>query len=77
MKNEIFEEAIKDASKLKPVLDLAYRLDQPTTLEMVEAATEVNKNLGKDLFEDLAPNRLVLDFDAVARGVAHNATKQP
>lgn len=75
MQNNILIKAVTEdlTGVLRPVTDVAYRLEPVAPYFVVGVAVDINKKLGYDLFEDLHYPRLVKDFAMVARAVQQNA----
>lgn len=75
MRADLLERAVKEdlTETLAPVVYAAYSLEPISDLKLTEIALDMNKKLGYDLFEDLAYNRLILDFQRVAKAVQLNA----
>lgn len=77
MIESLLERAVADTSDvLQPVLNASYSLQELSEIELLTIATEVNKKLGYDLFQDLYYPRLVHDFALVTRAVSNNAIKK-
>ena len=75
MRADLLECAVKEdlTETLAPVVYAAYSLEPISDLKLTEIALDMNKKLGYELFEDLAYNRLILDFQRVAKAVQLNA----
>ena len=75
MRADLLERAVKEdlTETLAPVVYAAYSLEPVSDLKLTEIALDINKKLVYDLFEDLAYNRLILDFQRVAKAVQLNA----
>lgn len=75
MRANLLERAVTEDlnETLAPVVRAAYRLEPVPNLELTQIALDINKKLGYELFEDLAYNRLLLDFERVAKAVQLNA----
>lgn len=74
MIESLLERAVADTSDvLQPVLNASYSLQELSEIELLTIATEVNKKLGYDLFQDLYYPRLLHDFALVTRAVSNNA----
>ena len=75
MRADLLERAVKEdlTETLAPVVYAAYSLEPVSDLKLTEIALDINKKLGYDLFEDLAYNRLILDFQRVTKAVQLNA----
>lgn len=75
MKSDLLEKAVtQDLDQtLLDVCKIAYTLEIPNSLELVEIALKTNRKLGYDLFEDLYTPSLIRDFATVALAVQVNA----
>jgi hypothetical protein len=75
MRADLLERAVKEdlTETLAPVVYAAYSLEPVSDLKLTEIALDINKKLGYELFEDLAYNRLILDFQRVTKAVQLNA----
>lgn len=75
MRADLLERAVKEdlTETLAPVVYAAYSLEPVSDLKLTEIAVDMNNKLGYELFEDLAYNRLILDFQRVAEAVQLNA----
>lgn len=75
MRADLLERAVTEdlTETLAPVVYAAYSLEPVSNLKLTEIALDINQKLGYELFEDLAYNRLILDFQRVAKAVQLNA----
>lgn len=75
MRADLLERAVTEDlnETLAPVVYAAYSLEPISNLKLTEIALDINKKLGYQLFEDLAYNRLMLDFQRVAKAIQVNA----
>lgn len=75
MRADLLERAVTEDlnETLTPIVYAAYSLEPISNLKLTEIALDINKKLGYQLFEDLAYNRLMLDFQRVAKAVQVNA----
>lgn len=74
MNEHLVEKAIKNKTDvLKPVIEASYSLKKLPSIELIEIATSVNKELGFELFDDLYGPRLITEFALVSRAVSNNA----
>lgn len=77
MDAKLLDRAVKEdlTGILHPVLEASYSLEPLSNVDIIVIATNVNKQLGYDLFKDLYYPRLILDFSRVSRAVQINALR--
>ena len=78
MNTELLETIVasSDIEKLIPVVRASYQLNPLESFDLMQAANDVNKSLGQELFTDMAYSMLLQNFSIVTRMVQQHAMRQ-